>query len=158
MSYTPIDYGTAPNDGTGDALRDAFIKVDNMLQELYNAKVDKVTGKGLSTNDFTDTLKTKLDGIEAGAEVNVQSDLAQEDDTQDDFVKNKGTLTIGSFTPQIETYAGVSTFTLPVGAKVSSVLLVRTQLWAVDEYSQTDNILTITKSMITGNRIQINFY
>lgn len=30
-------------------------------------KVDKVTGKGLSTNDFTDGLKDKLDGIEAGA-------------------------------------------------------------------------------------------
>lgn len=30
-------------------------------------KVDKVEGKGLSTNDFTDTLLTKLNGIEAGA-------------------------------------------------------------------------------------------
>ena len=39
-----------------------------------NKKVDKVTGKGLSTNDFTDDLKTKLDGISIGAEVNVQSD------------------------------------------------------------------------------------
>lgn len=31
-------------------------------------KVDKVTGKGLSTNDFTDALKTKLEGIESGAD------------------------------------------------------------------------------------------
>ena len=30
-------------------------------------KVDKVSGKGLSTNDFTAAYKTKLDGIEAGA-------------------------------------------------------------------------------------------
>jgi hypothetical protein len=37
-------------------------------------KVDKVTGKGLSTNDFTNTLKTKLDGIQDGAEVNVNAD------------------------------------------------------------------------------------
>ena len=37
-------------------------------------KVDKITGKGLSTNDFTDTLKTKLDGIQEGAEVNVNAD------------------------------------------------------------------------------------
>jgi hypothetical protein len=37
-------------------------------------KVDKVTGKGLSANDFTDTLKTKLDGIAPGAEVNVNAD------------------------------------------------------------------------------------
>lgn len=33
-------------------------------------KVDKVSGKGLSTNDFTTTLKNKLDGIASGAEVN----------------------------------------------------------------------------------------
>ena len=37
-------------------------------------KVDKVVGKGLSTNDFTDTLKTKLDGIQDGAEVNINAD------------------------------------------------------------------------------------
>lgn len=30
-------------------------------------KVDKVSGKGLSTNDFTAAYKTKLDGVEAGA-------------------------------------------------------------------------------------------
>ena len=30
-------------------------------------KVDKVSGKGLSTNDFTDALLTKLNGIETGA-------------------------------------------------------------------------------------------
>lgn len=35
-----------------------------------NTKVDKVEGKGLSTNDFTDDLNTKLAGIAAGAEVN----------------------------------------------------------------------------------------
>lgn len=33
-------------------------------------KVDKVTGKGLSTNDFTNEFKTKLEGIAEGAEVN----------------------------------------------------------------------------------------
>ena len=37
---------------------------------LLNGKVNKETGKGLSTNDFTNTLKTKLDGIEANAQVN----------------------------------------------------------------------------------------
>lgn len=33
----------------------------------FGRKVDKVTGKGLSTNDFTASYKTKLDGIAAGA-------------------------------------------------------------------------------------------
>ena len=34
-------------------------------------KVDKVTGKGLSTEDYTTAEQTKLSGIEAGAQVNV---------------------------------------------------------------------------------------
>lgn len=37
-------------------------------------KVDKVTGKGLSTNDYTTAEKTKLSGIAEGAEVNVNAD------------------------------------------------------------------------------------
>lgn len=37
---------------------------------LLNGKVNVVSGKGLSTNDFTNTLKSKLDGIENGAQVN----------------------------------------------------------------------------------------
>jgi len=157
MAYTPINYST-PNDGLGDALRDAFIKTDAMFQELYNSKVDKETGKGLSTNDFTDAEKTKLLGIAAGAEVNVQSDLAQEDESADDYVKGQEGALPGRIPVQIETYAGVSTFTLPVGTTVSMVVLVRTVLWEIDEWTQTDNILTITKTMNTGNRIQINFY
>lgn len=44
------------------------------LVAALNNKVDVVSGKGLSTNDFTNTLKTKLDNIEAGAEVNVNAD------------------------------------------------------------------------------------
>jgi predicted DNA-binding WGR domain protein len=44
------------------------------LQNALNNKVDKVTGKGLSTNDYTTTEKNKLAGIEAGAQVNVKAD------------------------------------------------------------------------------------
>lgn len=37
-------------------------------------KVDKVSGKGLSSNDYTTNDRQKLAGIAAGAEVNVPSD------------------------------------------------------------------------------------
>jgi len=40
------------------------------VADALDDKVDKVTGKELSENDFTDTLKNKLDGIETGAQVN----------------------------------------------------------------------------------------
>lgn len=38
--------------------------------ELLSSKVDKVDGKGLSTNDFSDIYKNKLDGIATGATKN----------------------------------------------------------------------------------------
>lgn len=41
------------------------------LTDALAGKVDTEEGKGLSANDFTDTLLEKLNGIEAGAEVNV---------------------------------------------------------------------------------------
>lgn len=76
--------------------------IEESIAELIDGKVDKVSGKGLSTNDFTTTLKNKLDGIASGAEVNVQSDWTQTDSTKDSFIKNKPTLakvaTSGSYT------------------------------------------------------------
>ena len=44
------------------------------LEQEMSGKVDRITGKGLSTNDYTTAEQTKLAGIETGAEVNVQSD------------------------------------------------------------------------------------
>lgn len=43
---------------------------NKVINTVLGNKVDKVSGKGLSTNDFTGELKTKLEGIEAGAEKN----------------------------------------------------------------------------------------
>lgn len=59
------------------------------INNSLSGKVDKETGKGLSSNDYTDAEKTKLSGIAAGAEVNVQSDWQQSDNTKDDYIKNK---------------------------------------------------------------------
>ena len=41
------------------------------VNDALAKKVDKESGKGLSSNDFTNELKEKLDGIEAGAQKNV---------------------------------------------------------------------------------------
>ena len=45
--------------------------LESTLADKINNKVDKETGKGLSTNDYTTEEKSKLAGIEAGAEVNI---------------------------------------------------------------------------------------
>ena len=61
-----------------------------LLTKIKGAFVAKVNGKGLSTNDYTTAEKTKLSGIAAGAEVNVQSDWNAT--TGDAFIKNKPTI------------------------------------------------------------------
>ena len=46
------------------------------IEALESGKVDKVEGKGLSSNDFTNAYKTKLDGIAAQANrINVVNNL-----------------------------------------------------------------------------------
>jgi hypothetical protein len=157
MALIVINTST-PNDGLGATLRDAITDANTMFAELYGGVVFKEAGKGLSSNDFTTPLQTKLTNMAADANKNVQADLLQADTAADDFVKNKDSVLPGRTPTQIETFAGTSTFTLPVGAIVLQVLLVRTVLFEFDEWTQATNILTITKTMNTGNRIQITFY
>lgn len=66
--------------------------VQAAIDELADEKVDKVSGKGLSEEDFTTTYKTKLDSINAGAEVNVQSNWTEADTTSDAYIRNKPSL------------------------------------------------------------------
>lgn len=112
MSIKKINVGAVQNDGTGDPLRDAFVKVNENFAELessvgsvsaanaaalrdrathtgqqaigtvaglqsaLDAKVDKVAGKGLSTEDYTTSEKNKLAGVAAGAQVNTVTSVA----------------------------------------------------------------------------------
>ena len=50
--------------------KDGLIYYHSKVKTLLGGKVDKETGKGLSTNDYTTTEKNKLSGIASGAEVN----------------------------------------------------------------------------------------
>ena len=70
---------------------------ETFLQEHQDisGKVDKVSGKGLSTEDYTTAEKNKLTNISPGAEVNVQSDWNQTDTGADDYIKNKPTIPSG---------------------------------------------------------------
>lgn len=70
-------------------IANTVIHVTAAEKESWDNKVDPEEGKGLSENDFTDALKAKLEGIEAGAEVNVQSDWAETDTTADSFIQHK---------------------------------------------------------------------
>lgn len=67
VTITKGDVGLENVDNTSDLDK----PVSTATQEALDDKVDKVEGKQLSTEDFTTADKTKLEGIEEGAQVNV---------------------------------------------------------------------------------------
>lgn len=72
VSSGPFAYTDFPEeDGTADPGSSADYARGDHVHPHDSTKVDKVTGKGLSTNDYTTTEKNKLAGIAAGAQVNV---------------------------------------------------------------------------------------
>lgn len=80
-------------DETGlDKLVQLIKAADEAIRALINNKVDKVSGKGLSSNDYTSADKAKLDSVAQGAEVNVQSDWNQTDISADSYIHNKPTV------------------------------------------------------------------
>ena len=70
----------------------------NTDDEMYvkSLSADKLTN-GTNNKVFTSAEQTKLSGIAAGAEVNVQSDWNQTNSSSDDYIKNKPT-NVSSFT------------------------------------------------------------
>lgn len=97
-TYTPTaDYHPATKKYVDDTVAavDVTEQISGKADKTYvdsklDTKVDKVSGKQLSTNDYTDEDKTKLAGIAAGAEVNVNADWnAESGDAQ---ILNKPTI------------------------------------------------------------------
>lgn len=79
---------TIPTSGcVNKALDNAKLACNQYTRGLVSSKVDKVTGKGLSTNDFTTAYKEKLDGIEAEANKIVVDDAMSK--TSENAVMNK---------------------------------------------------------------------
>jgi len=79
------DVGLGNVENTSDANKPVSIATQNAL----DLKVDKVTGKELSDENYTLAEKNKLAGIAAGAEVNVQSDWNEANPASDAFIQNK---------------------------------------------------------------------
>ena len=65
------------------------LPINLVTQNALDNKVDKISGKGLSTEDFSSLEKLKLSTIEGGAEVNVQSDWNENNISSDAYIKNK---------------------------------------------------------------------
>ena len=113
-----------------------------------STKVDKVNGKGLSTNDFTNALKTKLDGIAAGAEVNVQADWNVTDTDSDAYIKNKPSIT-DTWKPNTASQEGYVASGAGQANKVWKTNENGVPAWRDDDTGQSNAIVSITRSGTT---------
>ncbi|MFZ4739614.1 MAG: DUF1566 domain-containing protein [Bacteroidales bacterium] len=84
-------------------------------------KVDKVTGKGLSTNDYTTAEQSKLAGIATGAEVNVNADWNAV--TGDAQILNKPTIPTAADGSETKVTAGTNVTVTGTGTTASPYVL-----------------------------------
>lgn len=89
-----------------------------LWSKIKAAFVAKESGKGLSTNDFTTELKNKLDGIAAGAQVNVKPDWNAGSDTAAEILNKP---TIPTKTSQLQNDSSfITSADIPEGAVASN--------------------------------------
>ena len=106
---------------------------------------------------FTEADKIKLNGIETGAQVNVQSDVSVTDPNNPAYIKNFPT--INSFFS--DTYNEVflnqnsNNITLPIGVKPLIVMVDRGVRYVASEYTLLDNILTISGDTLVNADVYV---
>lgn len=77
---------------------DGALYLVQKILALLSGKVDKVDGKGLSTNDYTTAEKNKLTGIETGANATTVVDSLSSTSTTDALSANQGKVLDGKIT------------------------------------------------------------
>ena len=99
---------------------------------------------GLTTNDFTNDDHTKLNGIEAGAEVNVQADWNESSSGSDAFIANK---------PNVQYTSAISTGNngLVPSAGTSGHFLKHDGTFGQVAYSNLSGTPTIPTNYVTNN-------
>ena len=101
-------------DKTGLAL--VWEKIKNALA----GKVDKVDGKGLSTNDYTSAEKTKLSGVASGAQVNVLEGI-QKNGTNVTITNKIANISVPTKTSDITNDSGfITSADVPEGAAATT--------------------------------------
>ena len=91
--YYPDDY-TKPADVPED-MKKLAESVDTVVSNLDTNKVDKVDGKGLSTNDYTNEDKAKLDSLENYDDTEIKQDIEDiqaKDEAQDTEIDKQSDL------------------------------------------------------------------
>lgn len=103
-------------DKTGLAL--VWEKIKNSL----SGKVDKIDGKGLSTNDYTSDEKTKLANVATGAQVNVLEGI-QKNGTTVTITNKIANISVPTATSDLTNDSGFITVSdIPEGAAATTTI------------------------------------
>ena len=130
---------------TSEALKTYLDNIFNQINDKFGKKVDKVDGKSLSTNDFTDILKSNYDN----AYIHSQSEHAPSNAERNKIVgiqKNGVDLTINSSTRKVN---------IIVPEKISDMVNDSDFLTYDDTISKADQ-LTIAKNISIGGEVTSN--
>lgn len=165
---------TARHSHSNKALLDTYTQTEANLADAVTKKHTHANQSILNatTASFTTTLETKLNGISAGAEANVQVDWNQTVNTEDDFIKNKPT----SFPPSAHTHvtADVTGLDAALADKVNTsrtisingttLDLTANRSWNVGDvltsgtYSNPSWITSLAYSKLSGAPTNISFF
>ena len=133
---------------------DNNVPVSTLVKNSLETKVDKVPGKGLSTNDFTAEEKSKLDALPADAEANVITSIQ----------KNGVALAINNKTVNVEVPTALSGFTNDSGFITDTVNNLANYYTKTDTYSKSEvndliaakvNMTVVQELPLTGNATTI---
>ena len=102
IGSTQITFDQTPTEGSQNAVTSGGVYT------VLQGKVDKEQGKVLSSNDYTNNEKSKLEGIENGAQVNVQADWEEEDPNSDAYIFNKPTVPAAQVNSDWNAQSGVA--------------------------------------------------
>jgi len=129
------------------------------LVDALNSKVDKVTGKGLSANDFTTALKNKLDGLQNYVhpefhQIGEIDGLTDALNDKQDKVEGKG-LSTNDFTNDykeqldnpVEVPENLSGFTDDIGATETEIIKVRTKDQIINQDLDASKVYKLMNSI-----------
>lgn len=149
---------------TGTEVEAALGLAETALQEHQDisGKVDKVDGKGLSSNDFTTTLKTKLEGLSnyddteiSNAVSSLQTQLSAKQDTISDLSTIRSGAAAGATAVQPSALAAVATSGSYNDLSDSPTVLTGGSQTTTSSEDGGTNVYTFTKSDGTTSTLSV---
>ena len=143
--------------GNVDNTSDMDKPVSTATLTALDGKVDKISGKGLSTEDFTSALKTKLGGVASGAQVNVIEGITL-NGSEVSVTSKTAAITISKTTVGLGNVDNTSDLAKPISTAMQKALNEKMPMGSADVVSDVSfdaGVLFVTQADGTKKSITI---